>query len=169
MQSETGPMQQLLDETTANDPQGTRRGAVDLGPFANNVGFHLRLASVAMEHARKAMTGTDLPLGHFPVLFIIRLNPDATQSAIAKAVGLQRSSLVPVLKKLEQSGWIERQGDVDDRRANRVTLTAKGEEACDALMAEVDSVEAMTRAKLGARRYERLVELLRNLHEVMGE
>ncbi|WP_347140298.1 MarR family transcriptional regulator [Paracoccus sp. SSK6] len=122
-----------------------------------------------MENARKNLTGTDMPLGHFPVLAIIRLNPEATQSAIAKAVGLQRSSLVPILKKLEQNGWIKRTGDMEDRRANRLTLTPEGERACESLMPEVDNVEAMTRAKLGNRKYERLVELLRDLHQLLGE
>lgn len=146
-----------------------KRIAVNVGALEGNVGFHLRLASIAMERSRKRSTGRDIPMGQFPVLLIIKLNPKATQTAIARAVGLQRSSLVPVLKKLEQYGWIERAEDRDDRRANRVRLTAKGNAACAEALEDVTMIEGLAHEKLGARRYERLVELLRLLREVLDD
>ncbi|MFV0385636.1 MarR family winged helix-turn-helix transcriptional regulator [Paracoccus sp. (in: a-proteobacteria)] len=144
---------------------GAGQGGIAFGPLDGNVGFQLRLASTVMERARKSQTGTDLPLGHFPILYIIRHNPEATQTAIAEAVGLQRSSLVPVLKKLEEAGWISRKGDPGDGRANRVRLTPAGEAACDTLFDEVMVIEDTARRKLGARNYQRLVELLKQLRD----
>lgn len=146
-----------------------KTGAFELGPFGGNVGYHLRLASTAMERARKQRSGLDLPLGHFPVLYLIRENPEATQTAIAEAVGLQRSSLVPVLKKLEDFGWITREGDPEDGRANRLRLTAAGEAACDEGMRDLMGVEDRARRKLGRRNYERLVALLRQLHGALAD
>lgn len=148
---------------------GPQARGVELGPLASNVGFHLRLASIAVERGLTRVPDADLRLGYFPVLMLIRLNPDATQSAIAEAVGLRRSSLVPILKKLERFGWIERSGNAGDKRANLIRLTQKGRLACDEIGAEVQSLEDEMRALLGARGYERLVELLIKLEGVFEE
>ncbi len=155
----------------SDDAQATKskKTALDLGPLEGNVGFHLRLASIAMERSRKQKTGTDLPLGHFPVLFIISLNPEATQTAIAEAVGLRRSSLVPVLKKLEEYGWIERAGDREDKRANRIRLTPEGETACVGLLSDVTLIEDLAKTKLGSRDYARLVGLLKKVQDALAE
>jgi DNA-binding MarR family transcriptional regulator len=153
-----------------SDQQTVRRGAaLDLGPLDGNIGFHLRLASIAMERALSRLAGEDLRMGYFPVLLIIKLNPKATQTAIAEAVGLRRSSLVPVLKKLEQFGWIERTGDEGDKRANRISLTPKGETAYLEIGRDVEGIEQDARSAFGSGAYTRLVELLKQVQVIFGE
>ena len=142
---------------------------VELGLLADNLGFHIRIASIALERALKRLKGEDMRMGYFPVLLIIKLNPEATQTAIADAVGLRRSSLVPILKKLEQFGWIERTGHKEDKRANRIRLTAKGETACTEIAEDVEGIEESARAALGDRGYTRLVDLLKEVQVIFGE
>lgn len=134
--------------------------AVELGPLGSNVGFHIRLGSIAVERGLKRAFGEEIRLGYFPVLSLIRMNPEATQTAIAEAVGLRRSSLVPILKKLERFGWVERTGNEGDKRANLIRLTPKGHQACDEIGEEVQALEDEMRRALGDRGYEKLVELL---------
>jgi DNA-binding MarR family transcriptional regulator len=142
---------------------------VELGLLADNLGFHIRIASIALERALKRLAGEDMRMGYFPVLLIIKLNPQATQTAIAEAVGLRRSSLVPILKKLEQFGWIERSGHEGDKRANRIRLTPKGEKACTEIACDVEGIEDSARAALGNRSYTRLVDLLKEVQVIFGE
>lgn len=153
----------------ATERPRAKPGDITPGPLADNIGFNLKLATTALERARKKMTGTDLPLGHFPILFLIHQNPEATQTAIAEAVGLQRSSLVPVLKKLEEFGWITRAEAPADGRANRIRLTEKGQTACETHLREIDMVEDRARRQLGTRNYQRLVDLLRQLHHGLND
>ncbi|MBC8098517.1 MAG: MarR family transcriptional regulator [Armatimonadetes bacterium] len=52
----------------------------------------------------------------------------ATQSEIAERLHVQRATITNMLRRLEQTGLIERRGDVDDQRVLRVYLTEKGRE-----------------------------------------
>jgi len=46
-----------------------------------------------------------------------------TQTELADAVGMAKSPLGKLLDRLEAAGWIRREADPEDRRANRVFLT----------------------------------------------
>ena len=142
---------------------------VELGLLADNLGFHIRIASIALERPLKRLAGEDIRMGYFPVFLIIKLNPEATQSTIAEAVGLHRSSLVPILKKLEQLGWIERTGHEEDKRANRIRVTHKGEQACAEIANYVESIEESARVAMGNRQYTRLVNLLKEVEVIFME
>lgn len=48
-----------------------------------------------------------------------------TQTALAELVEIEKAPLGRTLDKLEETGWIRRELDPDDRRARRVYLTKK--------------------------------------------
>ena len=48
-----------------------------------------------------------------------------TQTVLARKVGIEGSTLVRLLDRLQANGWIERQDVPSDRRAKRVVPTAK--------------------------------------------
>lgn len=48
-----------------------------------------------------------------------------TQTALAERVEIEKAPLGRTLDKLEETGWIKRELDPDDRRARRVYLTTK--------------------------------------------
>lgn len=50
----------------------------------------------------------------------------ARQGDLARAIGITEASLVRTVQQLERTGLVERQADADDRRANRLHLTAEG-------------------------------------------
>ena len=53
---------------------------------------------------------------------------DQTVSELGEKMFLESNTLTPILKKLEQSGFIERRRDPADERQVRIRLTAKGSE-----------------------------------------
>ena len=71
-----------------------------------------------------------------PLLWIARLGENVRQTALADAVGIEGASLVRLLDELQASGLITREQDPNDRRANAVNLTPKGE----GVIAEVNEV-----------------------------
>lgn len=95
------------------------------------------------------MIAPDVLPGHFPILYLISQNPGQTQSAIANAVGLDRSSLVPILNRFENQGWVERKPASGDRRAHALTLTEAGMAKLDDLYAKVVSLEDRISSELG--------------------
>ena len=90
------------------------------------IGYQLRLAQLAVFRDFERSVG-DLGIspGRVGVLVLVNGNPGITQSRLAEAVGLDRSTLVPVLDGLERRGLVERRRG-KDRRTNGLSLTASG-------------------------------------------
>jgi DNA-binding MarR family transcriptional regulator len=94
------------------------------------------------------------------VLKLIELRGPVSQREIAEALLVDPSDLVAVLDVLEDSGFLERQRDPDDRRRNAVVLTDKGREATDRSMELAARAEAATLARLTAGQRAQLARLI---------
>ena len=108
-------------------PQSVARARVlNHGRLSGLLGYHLRLAHerVFREFAQ-VMRGSRMTAGRLGVLELIDANAGLSQSALARGVGLDRSSLVPVIDELEARGLVARsQGS--DRRSHELILTGTG-------------------------------------------
>jgi DNA-binding MarR family transcriptional regulator len=98
------------------------------GLLSELLGYHLRRAHLRVfaDFAR-AMAGIDLTPGQFGVLARIAAAPGLTQSALGRAVGLERSTVVSVIDRLEGRGLVVRGKAEGDRRANALALSAEGQ------------------------------------------
>jgi len=76
------------------------------------------------------------------VLMLIADNPGTTSSAVGKVLDIQRANMVPLLKRLEDAGLIER--EPIDRKSQGIAVTAGGK----ARLAEVRRVIAEFEAEL---------------------
>ncbi|MGC4088244.1 MAG: MarR family transcriptional regulator [Polyangiaceae bacterium] len=76
-----------------------------------------RLARLGMSEAR-----------WFCLLHLGRAAAPMPQVELAEAMGITPPSLVKLLDRLEEDGWVERQPEPQDRRAKRVSLTPKARE-----------------------------------------
>lgn len=104
-----------------------RRKTPALGCLTSHVGFHLRLAQLAVFEAFAShLDEIDVTPAIFSVLEVLQQNDGITQSKLAVAVSLERSSVVPLLDKLAMRGLVERRASTTDRRHNHLHLTAAG-------------------------------------------
>ena len=100
-----------------------------IGCLSSHVGFHLRLAQLAVfEHFAGKLGEIDVTPAIFSVLEVLQQNDGITQSKLAAAVRLERSSMVPMLDKLSRRGLVERRASTTDRRHNHLHLTDAGRE-----------------------------------------
>jgi len=98
-----------------------------LGPLADMVGFHLRLAQEASFRAFAQRVGArDLKPRRFAMLMLIEQNPGLTQTALSRASGRDKSTLTPALDDLERLGLMARRRKPPDRRVQAVYLTSAG-------------------------------------------
>lgn len=98
-----------------------------LGCLSNHVGFHLRLAQLAVfKHFESQLGEIEVTPAIFSVLEVLHQNDGITQSKLASAVQLDRSSVVPLLDKLAKRGLVEREASTTDRRHNHLHLTETG-------------------------------------------
>jgi|TARA_R100000005_G_scaffold96724_1_gene86779 DNA-binding MarR family transcriptional regulator len=140
---------------------------VEMTSLDGIVGFHMRKATLRAQSSFATAAGKKLMTGQYSVMAIIHENPGRTQSAIAEAAGLDRSSLVPILNKFEKDGLILRAAVAGDKRAYAVRLTEKGEAELEALEEKVKEIEAKVIAGLGAEDHARLIELLKKFHDII--
>lgn len=145
-----------------------RKGKADIEParLANLVSYRVRLVQIAaFKNFEAATHGFGSAPRYYGALSLIAANPGISQSRLAEAIYLDRSSLVAILETLAREGLIERRTSQADRRVRQVFLTdvgAKVLEQLDDLVAahEARMVDGMTEAERAV-----LLTLLRRIDE----
>ena len=94
------------------------------GLLSDLLGYRLRVAQQAVfrDFARSIPEASP---GRVGILLLIDANPGVTQSRLAQAVGIDRSTMVGVLHALEARTLVERRRG-KDRRTNGLWLTRNG-------------------------------------------
>jgi DNA-binding MarR family transcriptional regulator len=134
-----------------------------MGPLDGLIGYQLRRAFLRSNQLFGAMAGkAGFAPGQFGVLKLVALNPGRSQSEVAAAAGLDRSSLTQMLDQLEGKGWVERRPG-RDRRSVSLYVTKEGAAACEAAEPQVARHEALIRAGLTDAEARTLAGLLRRL------
>jgi DNA-binding MarR family transcriptional regulator len=87
------------------------------------------------------MDAHDLRLPHFALLTALTEFGPLAQHDLADRLGLNRSHLVGYLDEVEGRGLVARERDPEDRRRQRVTLTADGKALQRKLMREAEHAE----------------------------
>ncbi len=133
----------------------------DYGVLTELVGYHLRRAQAAVfSHFLKTIGDEGITPGQFGVLVLIDANAGLSQSALAKALGVKRSTMVAVIDRLEQLGWVERMASETDRRSYALALTKKGIDTLTRITPLVRGHEEHINAGLNEKEKATLIELL---------
>jgi len=137
---------------------------VDRSVLEGLVGYHLRRAQAAVfEDFRKTMAAEKITPGQYGVLALIGANDGLSQSALARALGIERSTMVAVIDGLETRGLVDRHPSETDRRSNELSLTPKGRALTDKLGPMVEDHEARMAEGLDADEKAILVDLLKRV------
>lgn len=86
-------------------------------------------------------------------------------SDLAAELGMSKQAVNYLLGTLEQSGYLRRTDDPDDRRSRRIELTDRGEEVARAIRATVVDIEMQLARELGDRDFAQLRALLERLND----
>jgi DNA-binding MarR family transcriptional regulator len=135
--------------------------ALKPGMLPGLLGYRLRLAQQAL-FRDFAATVAELSPGRVGILLLIEANPGVTQTRLAQAVSLERSTMVGVLHMLEGRGLVERRRG-EDRRTNGLWLTAQGRTVVGKLKRRIQLHERRVAARLSTAERELLVGLLEKL------
>ena len=125
-------------------PAMTTKAATALtpGPLSDTIGFRLRLAQIAAyRHFEGSLSRYGIAPRYLGLLSIIQAHPGQPQSRLAEAIALKRSSLVPIIDRLEGDGLVERRPSATDRRYKSVWLTPKGGHIVQELTARAHAQE----------------------------
>jgi DNA-binding MarR family transcriptional regulator len=140
---------------------GAGRDALAQGMLPGLLGYRLRLAQQKVFRDFAASVHGLSP-GRVGMLTLIEANPGVTQSRLAAAVGLDRSTLVGVLDMLESRGLIERRRG-EDRRTNGLWLARKGRSLLARVKRRIARHERRVASQLSAAERAQLLALLEKL------
>lgn len=134
---------------------------VDYDILPSLLGYHLRRAQIEVfNDFVKTVAAMQITPGQFGVIVLIGSNPGLTQSALARAVGIERSTMVAVIDALESRGLVVRRPSPSDRRSNALVLSDAGKELADRLKPIVQTHDARVVGALSEAEKEQLIDLL---------
>jgi len=126
------------------------------------VGFHLRFAQNAVvDHFLEHVGDGSVTPIQFSTLALVGANPGLSQTALSRAVGIERSSTVTVIDGLEKRGLLERRRP--DRRSHALHLTEAGKRLLAKLVPQVRAHDAAISTALSDDEKKLLVEMLDRL------
>jgi DNA-binding MarR family transcriptional regulator len=105
-----------------------------------------------------------LTLDQCRALFYLERNQGITQVNLAQLADLDPMTLVRILDRMEQDGWLERRPDPDDRRVRRLHLRPEAAPVIEQLHAVADRARSQSLAGLSAADRSKLVALLEQVH-----
>lgn len=142
-------------------PSHSRERAIDLDELPGYVGYQVRRAQARIFSELEAtLRDHDLTPGSFGVLTLIRANPGITQVALAAAFGVDKSTMSPVIFRLESRGLVRREVLASDRRRHALFLEDAAEAAYLAAREKVRAAEAGVAARLSTAEQRELTRLL---------
>src|SRR5438128_9434632 len=100
--------------------------SLDRGMLPSLLGYALRRTQSAVFDdfaATFAQAGEALRPGEFGLLVLVERNPGLSQMALARALGIDRSTLVPILDRLQARGLLVRRRSPTDGRTHALGLT----------------------------------------------
>ncbi|MXO64998.1 MarR family transcriptional regulator [Altererythrobacter endophyticus] len=109
-------------------------------PLPDFPGYSLRRAANATSAELSARLGTlDLRQVDASAMMLIESNPGVTGSALARQLDIQRANMVPLLKRLEDAGLIDRAPI--DGKSQGLELTTTGRERVTAARHTIETFE----------------------------
>ena len=131
-------------------------------PLPSFPGYALRRAANATAAELAGRLGdVGLRQSDVSVLILIEANPGTTASAIGRQLGIERANMVPLLKRLEDAGLIDRAPI--DGKSQGLDLTPHGRARLGKARAVVEAFEAELIARVPAAHRAHLLPALEAL------
>jgi DNA-binding MarR family transcriptional regulator len=142
---------------------------IDFDELPSYVGYQVRRAQARIFSEFEAtLKDLDFTPGSFGVLMLIRANPGITQVALAAAFGVDKSTMSPVIFRLEERGLIRREVLSSDRRRHALYFCEAAHATFQAAREKVRVFEASIAARLSKAEQRELARLLGKLQGRAG-
>jgi len=128
-------------------------------PLTRFPGYALRRAANATAAELSArLAALDLRQSGASLLLLVAANPGATSSALGRALGIERANMVPLLKRLDEAGLIER--EAIDGKSQGLRLTPDGLRRLAEAREVIEAFEAELLARVAPEHREHLLPAL---------
>jgi DNA-binding MarR family transcriptional regulator len=136
-------------------------GAIQEGRLSGLLGYAVRRAQIRVfQDFAEAMAPLGLTPGQLGALLLIEANQGLSQTQLGAALGIDRSSVVPLLDRLEGLDLIRRTSHASDRRTHALALTDTGVATIRRLLPLLEAHEHRISAELSPSERRLLMQLL---------
>jgi DNA-binding MarR family transcriptional regulator len=137
---------------------------IDFGLLPELVGYQLRRAQIrTFQHFAAELDGEDIRPGWFGLLVIVAGNEGLSQVRLARTLGIDSSTMVAMIDRMEERGWIARTRSQTDRRSHALQLTDEGRAFLARVTPKVLAHDTAVTANLSAAEADQLLSLLRKM------
>lgn len=154
------------DRKTARPQRSVPDRNVNLGPLPKLLGYLVRRAQITVfQDFAERLADAEITPGQLGLLILIDNNAGISQTRLARAAGVERSTMGEVIEKLLARALIDRSPSPTDRRSYALTLSETGRAYLDGLMPRVRAHEQAVLAPLDE---DEQAELMRLLGKLVG-
>ena len=137
---------------------------VELGLLNRSLAFHVRKAQLVLQRrGLRSISALHVGPAEFGTLVLCEQNPGMAQFQIASALDIDKASVVAVVDRLEELGWLLRRRSNQDRRRYGLFLTAEGLRQVQVLRAQAEKAEAFAHEVFSPDELHQLLGLLARL------
>jgi DNA-binding MarR family transcriptional regulator len=154
-----------VSEPEVSEPLPINRTALSLGRLPELLGFHLRMAHIAVyRDFMESMAELDLTQKQSATIQLIAANAGVSQVDLANTLGTDRATMMAVVDRLEERGLITRRRSRADRRRQELLLTKEGQAILRRLRKIQDEHEKHFTSRFTKEELDALFDALDRIH-----
>jgi DNA-binding MarR family transcriptional regulator len=140
------------------------RRPIDMDILPELLGYNVRCAQLALQRSFvRTMGANEIGSGIFGLLVLAGANPGIAQIQIATHLNVDKASVVSMVDKLEESGWLVRRRAAHDRRRYGLFLTPEGTRQLKQLKTQMQEREQGLSALYNEEERRQLISLLQRM------
>ena len=145
--------------TDSNDDQ-------DIGELNDIVGFHIRLAHVAVyRHFTETFADLELTQKQVSVMWLVGDHPGISQIEVGQRLQMDRATTMTIVNRLQEREFLRRERSTSDARKQALFLTKAGGEALVTAKGCIAAHEAWLKGRFSPDEVKKLVEMLARIHD----
>ena len=116
---------------------------VDMDILPHLLGYNVRKAQLALQRSFvRTVANSEIGTGVFGLLVLCEANPGIAQIQVATHLNIDKASVVSIVDRLEENGWLIRRRSTEDRRRHGLFLTPEGSRQLKQLKQQMQDSEA---------------------------
>lgn len=135
--------------------------------YENSMGFLVYSASKIFQKAfdLELRNKIGITITQSKVIFALYLHSGLTQRELADKIGVESPTLVPVIDKMEEEGYVQRKFDPQDRRIKRVYTTSKTDLLWGSIMECATQIRKVSTKEVSDQEMRLALEVIKKITE----
>lgn len=136
--------------------------------IAQNMFHALPLLKKRLLHMDLVQAEYGIPLSHVQVLFMLQDAGTMSVSEISRRLGIAKPNITPLVDRLLESGLVDRQRDLSDRRVVNVVILPAGAEKLAAIRRTIADQLMMQVENLSTSEFKELCDSLESINRILS-